>query len=235
MAMRAMTDLCLDDVDVVITGSHLRSLFAICSDKRFVTDRFRPTNLCTLVRDTLVIHGMVEDDATSLKLRAKKLPRHLQSGHMFQDNFTEMPEDTFDNTTYYRVLQYRLGNLNCIVLTETDAVLPYQRNADSDGQPSLEETRLSEEIPLDILPVPRGPDTGSGWRPRLVPAGKFAEHRTWTELKLGHPEFSDLMSQVYFCNNLFAVYGLHGWEKRADRENKERRNTVYGLTMHDLR
>lgn len=231
MAMRAMTDFSMDDVDVVLTGGFLQKLYSACNDKWFSVDRFVAPNLCTLVRNTLIIHGIVEDDAESQVLRARRGPKHEQRGLMFQDNFTEMPEDTFAGTSYYRVLQYRLGDLNCLVMVDTDAVLPKNRDNNSDETPSLDETALSEEIPLDIQPVPRGPNTGPGWRPRLVPGGTFVENRSWTELKAGtgsyREGFSDLMSQCYFGNSLFAVVGTLGWSSDWI--------TVLGLDMKNLR
>lgn len=237
--MRAMTDLSMDDVDVVLTGGYLQKLYSACSDKWFSVDDFIAPNLCTLVRNTLVIHGIVEDDAESLELRAKRGPKHVQRGHMFQDNFTMMPEDTFAGTSYYRVLQYRLGDLNCLVMVDTDAVLPKKRDSDSGETPSLDETALSEEIPLDIQPVPRGPDSGPGWRPRLVPGGKFVENRSWTELKVGTGEhrsrFSDLVSQCYFSNSLFAIVGTLGRSKFADKGPPSSWTTVLGLDMENIR
>lgn len=237
MAIRAMTDICLDDVDVVITGSYLRILHSICTDQRFTTDKFVFPMLFTLIQNTLVVHGRLETDAVAQRFRDTKLPNHLLRGHMFQDNFTEMPKETSDGANYFRILQYQLADLNCIVITETDAVLPDTWDQVSDGPPpSLDSSALSEEIPLDIQPVPAGPDVGRGWRPRLVPAGKFAERRTWAELKLAKPEFTDVASHAYFCDTPFAIYGIRGgYDKNKPDKSERRWMKVNGLEMHDYR
>lgn len=105
----------LDDVDVVVTRNSLRKLLDFCSGR--VSESFR-VNLF-LVGKTLFID------------RYERNPRWLISGsrdpgygRSFEKAFTEYPSGLEHSIGHHRVMQYSLGELNCMVQFEVDACYP---------------------------------------------------------------------------------------------------------------
>ncbi|RYP64373.1 hypothetical protein DL771_008767 [Monosporascus sp. 5C6A] len=117
-AVEAMTpDFHFDEVDIMARGSILQELL------RFIKGECRRLNhLVYLVGNTLVFE-VYRPRATRV---TEARQRQMDTGLDFQDHFTKWPEGLEDSVSHVRVVNYRLGHLNCVISVGIDACFQLQ-------------------------------------------------------------------------------------------------------------
>ncbi|KAI1498341.1 hypothetical protein F5X99DRAFT_420649 [Biscogniauxia marginata] len=178
--------LCFDDVDVVVNRISLRKLLDFCEGR--VRESFR-INL-SLVGDTLFI----ERCERSLRSFIKR--SHVPGyGRSFEEAFTKYPRGLEDSIGHHRVIQYPLGDLNCVVQFEVDAC--YQGQDFS--SPLIDQLTISDR-PEGNTTYIKQPET----RGRVMPQSMVAELKS--KSKLGSSMY---MPQLWFGRTPWLIIGHH--------------------------
>ncbi|KAI1858206.1 hypothetical protein JX265_010874 [Neoarthrinium moseri] len=104
-----------DNVHVIADKAALTRLFNFCAGASYV---FRVE--LSWAYNTLLMVGKPRSSVT-MPDPAVKDPR-IHYGKYFEDLWTRFPPDLDDSLSHYRILNYRIGDLNCVVRVETDAL-----------------------------------------------------------------------------------------------------------------
>ncbi|KAF6830833.1 hypothetical protein CMUS01_07596 [Colletotrichum musicola] len=219
----------MDDVDVISLGNSLRRLLVFVSGAR----KYMPFRLdLSLVQDTLIIERC--------DMKYTEFPNGQEWcgwGRSFERAFTANYRGRSHDTGHFRALQYPLGDLNCIVLSEIDAfvkdVEPVEQ-ASSQDQDQDQEQDQDQDPGQDLPPPPPPPPP-----PRLRPVPdvitkdlivKFSNDKSGMTSQSALAEVKSLvyrsttrpsgyMPQLWFARIPWLIVGKHR-EGNFDRVNK---------------
>ncbi|KAF4537139.1 uncharacterized protein LTHEOB_11517 [Lasiodiplodia theobromae] len=192
-----------DTVDLLANRNSLRKLFDFACDR--APDNFRID--LSLVGNTLVMTRRER----SLKQKIKRTSSDGGWGHNFEFAFTEAAPGLEDANGHHRAVQYRLGNINCLIQCEVDAWC-------DDGATDEEETpeALLNNLSLSDPVVPAGTTSVHSQSCRSIPATIHAGHDVpaskLAEIKtVGRKPLSAAIvkPQLWFGRTPYLITGSH--------------------------
>lgn len=192
-------DVQLNDIDIIANRNSLRKLLDLAAGRR--QDPFR-MGLC-MVKNTLFI--------SRNEKRARMMIHGVANsgyGHNLETTFTR-PENGLDlSSSHHRVIQYKLGHLNCVVRFEVDA---WYENPDRPVTPAAHDplddiaatlSRLAVADPPAMTPVKGA--TLALRKGKAVPSSQLAELKARKAEKIG-----DAVPQLWFGRTPFLLTGEH--------------------------
>lgn len=190
-------------VDLLANRNSLRKLLSFTSNK--VTDSFRID--LHMVRGTLIM------------VRRERSMRHIIQGsknsghgHTFEAAFTTPEKGLEGSLGHHRVINYVLGDLNCVVEFEVDAW--YDAGETGTSVPSdpdegllssLTNLSLGESAPQKH-PPPASTNLLVIQHGRNIPSSKLAEIKTCGP---NSPQMNKLMPQLWFGRTPYLLVGMH--------------------------
>lgn len=187
----------LDEVDIIVNRNSLRKLLDFVSGKQ--QGAFRMD--LHMVKDTLFICRR-ERNFESLVHG----PHNPGLGHSFAGAFTKTEEELNSSGGHHRVIQYRIGQLSCVVRFQVDAY--YDDSDDSNSastSPQVLEDVLKLMAHLDLNQAsPRSTVKGATM---AVRRGTFVSSSKLAEIKLG--KGTGAIPQLWFGRTPHLLLGKH--------------------------
>lgn len=185
-------DFLFDEVDVIVNRNSLRKLLNFCKESNQASFRM---NL-SLVHDTLII------ERSERTITEVVQPDQGLYSYRFGEVFTENPEYSEDSISHHRVLKYSIGDLRCVVRSQTDACYV------SPGSPVAEEEQSYKASSMlarmgDLITAP-------AWLMRrdhqIMPQYRAAELKT-CEQDIKPIDFH--LPQLWFGRTPWLIIGIH--------------------------
>ncbi|KAH7159788.1 geranylgeranyl pyrophosphate synthetase [Dactylonectria estremocensis] len=186
-------DFRFDDVDVIINRNSLRKLLDFCGNRS--SKSFRLSLL--LVHNTLVVERN-EKNSTMIVTGSN----NTGYGHNFERVFTTPVPGLGASTGHHRILQYKLGDLNCVVRFEVDACYP--------GEPSKPSNNTNPSIipvlQMQALSLEQGQEIGATAEIQEEP---HMPQSMTAELKTGSQSLDSCLPQLWFGRTPWFIRGRH--------------------------
>ena len=190
-------------VDLLTTRNNLRTLLNFTSNK--VPDSFRID--LHMMRDTLV---MIRHERSKRQIIHRS--QNWGYGHTFQAAFTTPEKGLEDSLGHYRIINYVLGDVNCVVQFEVDAWYeagetrtPIPSVLDESLLSSITNVSLGESAPQKHA-LPASTDLSVFQHGRNITSSKLAEIKTRGPNTLPMKRF---MSQLWLGRTPYLLVGRY--------------------------
>ena len=176
-------DFYLDDIDVWSSSGPLMSLLAFCNGEA----RKNVFLYAAVIHDTLIIDRFRYPNTADIKgfLSDQHMPQEVSPnfGIRFEEDFTKWPKGSEESRSHTRIIQYRIGNLNCMLPVGVDAC----------WEPASEEVKSALPEGQHLVNHYLGSDTV------IIPRG-VANHSPTVEIKSGTIDVKH-WPQMWFSRN----------------------------------